>query len=104
MNTNCNRLDLHQATTTKNSCAHACAHERLAAVEPQPASREAASEQEKSANRDADTRGKNLERAIVIGAVLIFALAAVAFYLKFAPLGDATGNYSNSGIKATTQH
>jgi hypothetical protein len=104
MNTNCNRLDLHQETTTKNSRTHSCAHECLAAVEPRPTPRAGASKEQKPADNDGGTREKNLERAIVIGAVLIFALAAVGFYMKFAPLGDATGDYSNSGIKTTTHH
>ena len=104
MNTNCNQLDLHQEIMTKDSCTHCCAHECLAAVEPQPTPREAASKKENSANNDADTREKNLERAIVIGAVLILALVAVVFYLKFAPLGNATDDSSNLGIKLITDY
>jgi hypothetical protein len=103
MNTNCNRLDLHQETTTKNACAHACTRECLA-LGPQPTPREAASKEEKSSNNDTETSEKNLERAIVIGAVLIFVLAAVVFYMKFAPLGDANDGSSNLGIQTITHY
>ena len=85
MTTNCNRLAPHQEITTK----HACAHECLATVERQPASSEASLKEEKSAKTDADTREKNLERAIVIGAVLILALVAVVYYFRFVASGGS---------------
>src|SRR5208283_4718532 len=52
MTMNCHRHAPHQEITTK----HACAHECLATVESQPASREASLKEEKSAKTDADTR------------------------------------------------
>lgn len=52
----------------------------------------------------ADDREKKLERAIVIGAVLILVLVAVVFYLKFAALGNATDGYSNLGMQTPTHY
>ena len=52
----------------------------------------------------ADNREKHLERAIVIGSVLVLALVAVVFYLKFAALGNATDGYSNLGIQTQTHY
>ena len=79
MNTNCNRLDLHKGITPKNSSAHEC----LAAVEPQPAPRAAASKAGKPANHGTDQREKNLHRAIVIGAGLILLLVMAVYYLRY---------------------
>lgn len=47
----------------------------------------------------ADDRERNLERAIVIGAVLIVALVAVVFCWKFATLGNAADGHSTLGIQ-----
>ena len=104
MNANCNRLVLHQEITTKNSGAHTCAHECLAAAEPKPTPREAASKKEKSANNDADTRDKNLERTIVIGAVLILLLVALVYYVRFADPGQPTDGYSTSTLQPITRY
>lgn len=104
MNTNCNQPDLHPELTTKNSRSHFCAHECLAAVEPQLTPREAASKEEKSANHDGDTRETNLEHAIVIGAVLILALVTVVFYWKFAALDNATDGTPTSTLQPITRH
>ena len=104
MNTNCDRLDLHQEITKRNSCTHACAHECLAAVELQPTPREAASKEGKPANNGADTREKNLERAIVAGAVLIMVLVAVVYYLRFVAPGQTNDGPSNLGIEMITHY
>ncbi len=63
MNTNCSKCDLHRFP-----------------------------EKRKPASNDAEKKEKNLERAIVIGALLILALVAVVFYLKFAALGLAANS------------
>ena len=52
----------------------------------------------------ADDRERNLERAIVIGAVLIVTLVAVVFYWKSAALGNATDGYSNLRILTLTHY
>ncbi len=75
MNTNCTKCDSHQFP-----------------------------EERKSASNDAEKREKNLERAIVIGAVLILALVAVVFYWKLAALGNASDSYSNLGIQTPTHY
>ena len=62
------------------------------------------SEEEKTVNQSANQRGKNLEGAIVIGAVLILVLVTAVFYLKFAALGQDTDGSSNSEIKTITHH
>ena len=100
MNTNCHRLAPHQEITTK----HACAHECLAAVERQPASSEAVSQEEKSAKNDANTREKNLERAIVIGAVLILILVAVVYYFRFVAPGDSADDLPPLEIQTITRY
>ena len=100
MNTNCHRLAPHQEITTK----HACAHECLATVERHRASSEASLKEEKSAKTDADTREKNLERAIVIGAVLILALVAVVFYFRFVAPGDSAESLPPLEIQAITRY
>ena len=60
------------------------------------------SESQKTVNQEANQRPKNLELAIVIGAVLILVLVTVVFYLKFAALRQDTDGSSNSGIKTIT--
>jgi hypothetical protein len=52
----------------------------------------------------ADDREKNLDRAIVIGAVLILALVAVVFYLKFAAPDNANDGYSTPTIQSITRY
>ena len=104
MNTNCDQLDPHQEITTKNSCTHTCAHECLAAVEPQPTPRAASSKEEKSAHNDADTREEYLERAIVAGAVLIMVLVVVVYYLRFVAPGQTNDGSSNLGIEMITHY
>ena len=105
MNTNCDQLDLHKKITTHNhSCAHTCAHACLTAVEPQPAPRAAILKEEKSANNDADTREKNLERAIVTGAVLILVLVVVVYYLRFVAPAEPMMAPPNLGIEMITHY
>ena len=74
------------------------------AVERQPAPREAASTAGKSAENGADKREKNLERAIVAGAVLILVLVAVVYYLRFVAPGRTNDGDSNLGIKMITDY
>ena len=71
MNTNCNN--------TKSFCAH----KFLAPVKQPPALPVTFSNADDRANR----KEKILRRAIIIGTLLILALVAVVFYLKFAALG-----------------
>jgi hypothetical protein len=52
----------------------------------------------------ADDRERRLDRAIVIGALLILALAAGVFCWKFATLGKATDGCSTLGIQTPTHH
>jgi preprotein translocase subunit SecF len=52
----------------------------------------------------AEDRERNLERAIIIGALLIIVLVAVVFYWKFAALGNATGGSSDLGIQTITHY
>jgi len=104
MNTNCDRLELHREFTTKNSCDHTCAHECFAAVDHQPASSEAASKREKSAKNHADTRDKNLEQTIVIGAVLILLSVALVYYFRYADPGQPTDGYSTFTLQPITRY
>jgi hypothetical protein len=92
MNTNGNQFDSHQDITTKNCCAHSCTHECPEGVEPRLAPHMCAFEEEKSALNVPDKKQKNLERAIVIGTVLILVLVAAVFYWKFTAQGNAAGD------------
>ena len=49
-------------------------------------------------------REKAIERAIVIGTLLILALVAVVFYWKFATIDQATEGYSTLGIQTLTHY
>jgi hypothetical protein len=52
----------------------------------------------------ADDRERNLERAIVIGALLILALAAAVFCWKFATVGKATDGGPTLEIQTPTYY
>ena len=52
----------------------------------------------------ADDRDRKLERAIVVGAVLILVLVAVVYYIRFADPGQPADGYSTSTLQPITRH
>jgi len=53
---------------------------------------------------DNDKREKNIERAMVIGAVLILLLVALVYYVRFADPGQLTDGHSISTLQPITRY
>ncbi len=53
---------------------------------------------------DSDKKEQTIERAIVIGAVLILILVAVVYYVRFADPSQPTDGYSTSTLQPITRY
>jgi hypothetical protein len=97
MKINRNTFDPNEEVATKNLATH----DGPKAGEPPAALRETSSPGGESAASGADHREKNLHGAIVVGVVLILALAAAVYYLRYLASYEPAQGYSNLEIETT---